>query len=472
MSILSTLKKVFVMGALLSLVGQGCTNAPTAEETNARRRIELSVWGVIDDIDAYDPVFQAYRRSHPNVSFYFRRLRLEEYEAALLDAMAEDRGPDIFLIHNTWVTKYQSKIAPMPATAKVGYAVTTGGGVKSETTWTVRDEANITLRQFKDQYADVVLKDVLRTINVGTADKVNYQERVMAMPVGIDTLAVYYNKDLLNAGGVPNPPDNWVQFQEQVGKLTKLDDDRTTILQSAAGMGTANNVGRASDLLSVLMMQSGARMTDQNGVPSFQQIPPNLDGQIDEPPAYRALEFYTSFADPNKETFTWDDKQPNSLDAFIQGKSAFFFGYSYHFAQIKARAPRLNLGISKLPQIENNPVKNFANYWVWTVSKKSKNAPTAWNFLNFMQQPDNVKGVVDRLARPAARKSLLPVQLENERVGIFAAQVLTADSWYRGRDPQAMEAAMLEMITQVNTAQADIPRAIRFAVDKIAQTVY
>jgi hypothetical protein len=89
-----------------------------------------------------------------------------------------------------------------------------------------------------------------------------------------------------------------------------------------------------------------------------------------------------------------------------------------------------------------------------------------------MQQPDNVKGVVDRLARPAARKSLLPVQLENERVGIFAAQVLTADSWYRGRDPQAMEAAMLEMITQVNTAQADIPRAIRFAVDKIAQTVY
>src|SRR3989339_393497 len=100
---------------LLTFAGQGCTKGPSKETQAASRRIELNIWSVVDDSAVYDPVMAAYRQSHPNVQLNYRRLRLEEYESELLNALAEDRGPDIFLIHHNAVGKYLSKIVPMPA---------------------------------------------------------------------------------------------------------------------------------------------------------------------------------------------------------------------------------------------------------------------------------------------------------------------------------------------------------------------
>ncbi|HEU0051372.1 MAG TPA: extracellular solute-binding protein, partial [Patescibacteria group bacterium] len=219
------------------------------------------------------------------------------------------------------------------------------------------------------------------------------------------------------------------------------------------------------------MIQNGAEMTTENGDPSFQLMPPNLEGR-DVPPGVQALGFYTDFANPNKENYTWNSSQPNSLDAFLQGRSAFFFGYSYHLPQIRVGAPRLNLGISKLPQIEGNPVKNFANYWYFAVSKKTQHADIAWNLLNFLIKPDESKKVLDVVKRPAAQKAQLASQMDDEDVGVFASEVLTATSWYRGNDPQTMENALLSMIESVVAGTSNAQDAARLAADKIGQTIH
>ena len=78
----------------------------------------------------------------------------------------------------------------------------------------------------------------------------------------------------------------------------------------------------------------------------------------------------------------WNNFMPNSLESFMAGKTAFFFGYSYHIPIIKAQAPKLNFEITQVPQI-GNPV-NFANYWTETVSKKSKHVDEAWSFILFI----------------------------------------------------------------------------------------
>jgi hypothetical protein len=55
---------------------------------------------------------------------------------------------------------------------------------------------------------------------------------------------------------------------------------------------------------------------------------------------------------------------------------------------------------------------------------------------------------------------------------VFAAQVLTAKSWYRGTDPRAADAAF---VTLIDSSLAGGPEffddALRFAAEKIAQTV-
>ncbi|MBP7133857.1 extracellular solute-binding protein [Patescibacteria group bacterium] len=466
----SFFSRAAALTVILSLVGAGCTKGPTADAVKASKPLTLNIWGVVDDMDVYAPSLDAYRKLHPNIALNYQRFRLEEYERKMLEGMAEDRGPDIFLIHNDWVDKYMSRVTPMPKTTKVGYLTVTGS-IKKEQTWDARTEPTISLREYRSSYADAVLRDTIRSVNVSpTPDKTLFEERIVAMPLAIDTLALYYNKDLLNAGGIASPPETWTQFQEQVKKLTRLDQDGK-LLQSAVGMGTSKNVQRSTDLLSILMIQNGAEMVGETGSITFQNIPPALSGQREEPPSYSALTFYTDFANPSKETYTWDALQPDSLDAFVQGRTAFYFGYSYDLATIRARAPKLNLGMSKLPQIEGNAIRNYANYWAWTVSKKTASPDAAWNLINFLAQPEQNQKILALMKRPAARKALLQDQLESEDVGVFASQVLTAVTWYHGKDPATMESAFRDLIDQVLQG-APIGQAMRQAVEKVSQTLY
>jgi len=463
--------RVLVGFLTLSMLGAGCTKGPDAATVAASKPVILNVWGVIDDVDVYEKIFTDYHRTHPNVTIQFRRLRLEEYENELVNALAEDRGPDVFLIHNTWVSKYMSKIQPMPLSTKIAQQSVVGT-LKKEVVYSLVNEPTVTIKKFKEEYPDVVAKDMLRTIDVSTVpDKRDFQQRVIALPLSVDTLGMYVNKDLLNAAGIATVPETWDAFQAAVKKLVKY-DAKGDIIQAGAALGTGLNIERAPDIVSALMMQNGAEMSAPDGSPTFPLIPAKLQNQREVAPAFQAMSFYTDFANPGKEVYTWNNKQPNSLEAFIGGKVAFFFGYGYHLPVIKAQAPKLNLGIAKLPQIQGNPVVNFANYWAWTVSKKTKNVDVAWNLLNFMRTPEESQKFLDAALRPAALKSQLPGQLENEQIGVFASQVLTAQSWYRGNDPKAADNAFVTMIEDALVSTPEqLPNIVRTAADKVSQTI-
>jgi ABC-type glycerol-3-phosphate transport system substrate-binding protein len=463
--------RILPLFLVVSLFGQGCAAGPDPAAAKAATKTELVVWNVVDSQDSYDPILTDYHLQHPFVSIAYKRFRLEEYESQLLNALAEDRGPDVFMIHNTWVGKYLPKILPQPASTHV--AVMTQQGTLQKTVVPVLvTNPTVSVKNLKNNYADVVSKDFLRYVNVSpTTDKRDMQQRVMGLPVSVDTMALYANKDLMNAAGIPTLPDTWDTFQADVKKLVKLDSNGE-LLQSGAAIGTSSNVDRAPDLLALLMMQNGAQMVDDSGFPTFQTIPPNLSAVRDVPPAYDALGFYTDFANPSKDVYTWNAQQPDALDAFVQGKTAFYFGYSYDLATIKSRAPKLNLAISPMPQISGNPVANFANYWGWVVSKKTKNSDIAWDFLNFMQQPTEATKYLSLAKRPAALKSLLSAQVEDEDIGVFASQVLTAQSWYRGTDPAAADTTFNDMIDQAASSTSEhYGTIVSGAVEKIGQSV-
>lgn len=461
------------LAAVLALLGAGCSKAPTPDALQASKPVALEMWGVVDDSDVYQPVIDEYRKAHPNIQITYRRLRLEEYEQKLLEGFADDRGPDVFLIHNDWTGKYLSKIQPMPKTVKMG-SLKVSGSFGSDRTWSLVEEPTITLRDYRNQYADVVAQDTIRRIALtkpapGVAP--DLQDRIVGVPISVDTLAMFYNKDLLNTAGVLEPATNWIDFQAQVEKIVKLDQDQQNFAQMAVALGTGNNIARAADILTILMVQNGARMANEYGLPTFQAMPPELSNLREEPPAYSALAFYTDFANPNKATYTWNALQPDSLDAFVQGKTAFYFGYAYDLPTIRARAPKLNLGIAKLPQVSESAERNMANYWYWTVAKKSKNTDAAWHFLNTMIKPESSKKILNLMKRPAARKAQLAPQLDDEQIGVFASQVLTSVSWYKGNDPNAVKEAFGQLVADVLNPRVELAISMRNAVARIAQTI-
>jgi len=458
------IRSFILVSLVVALMGQGCTQQQSQQIINAKKPVTLEWWTVYDDANAIQPVISAYRAIHPNVSIDIRVMRLDEYEDALINALAEDRGPDIFSLHNTWIPKYQNKLAPIPDSITVPFT-SVQGTIKKETVTELRTKPGLSVKDLKNNFIDQIASDVILNAPSDTQPTMN-KDRIFALPLAGDALALYYNKDLLNAAGIPEPPVYWDDFQKMIPKLTKQ-DTQGNIIQSGAALGTAKNVERFSDILSVLMMQNGTVMTNGDQV-TFDKTPEELSGR-DTAPSDSAATFYTDYANPAKEVYTWNDKMPDSLQAFASGQTAFFFGYSYQLPQIVAQAPKLNMGIAKLPQIRDNPEVNFANYWVEGVSKKSANQNWAWDFLQFATAADQASKYLTAAERPTALRSLIDNQTQDINLSVFASEMLTAKSWYRGKSDADCEQAISDLIYSV-LAGDDVHRAVQNAANRVMET--
>lgn len=461
-------KKVIILSLIFSFLltsGFGCklTDKKTQE---AMKPITLTYWRVYDGPDTFEEILSAYKKLHPFITINYRKLRYSEYENELINALAEDRGPDIFSIHNTWTKKYLNKITPMPPTITMAYPVTRGA-IKKEVITELRTAKSLNLNDLKNNFIDAVNQD---TVNLSFNESAKqYEKKIYGLPLSVDTLVMYYNKDLFNNAGIAEPPVYWNnEFQEDVKKMTKQ-NDQGEIIQSGAALGGADNIERYSDILSILMMQNGSAMMAEAGQALFNRIPETTKNQKYNP-GLEALRFYSDFANPAKEVYAWNKKLDNSLNLFARGKLAIMFGYSYHLPVIKAQAPKLNFGLTKLPQIEGNPPINFANYWLETVSNKSKYPNEAWDFIQFETQADQVKTYLAKAKKPTALRALINEQTDDLDIGVFAQQVLTAKSWYRGADSNAMEKIFADMINSAVLTQEQIGNVINLAADRVEQT--
>ncbi len=452
---------LFLLMLFLLSSGFGCKMTDQATQ-NAMKPITITYWRVFDGPDAFTDIIAKYKTLHPFITIDYRKLRYEEYESALLNAMAEDRGPDVFSIHNTWMRKYQSKLTPMPETITMIYPVSKGT-IKKEIVPESRTTNSITLKELKDNFVDVVSQDVI--LDDG---------KIYGLPLSVDTLAMYYNKDLFNNAGISQIPAFWNKdFIQDVKKLTKQ-DSKKGLLQSGGALGGSKNINRYSDILAVLMMQSGATMMSDSGQVLFHTTP-SYAKNTNYSPGVDALRFYTDFADPAKESYSWNNELPNSLDMFISGNLAIMFSYSYDLETIKAQAPKLNFSVAKLPQIEGDPPTNinFANYWIEVVSKKSAVSNEAWDFVQFITKEEQAKSYLEKTKRPTALRSLIAKQKNDNEIGVFADQVLTAKSWYRGKNIGAAEDALAEMIDSVLKSTSDkIQEIVSTGAAKVQQTVY
>lgn len=388
----------------------------------------LEFWSVFDDSDVFDPLIRQYRETAPNITINYSKKNITTYEQDLVNALATGRGPDIFSIHNTWLPKHIDKLAPAP-------------------------ETMISAKRFGELFVDVASQDFIDS------------DKVYALPLSVDTLALFYNKDLFNSSGIATPPQTWTEFNSAVEKLTQR-DSKNNILQSGAALGTAKNINRSTDILMALMLQSGATMMETDrSTASFDKGVSSQSGNFN--PGRQALIFYTNFASPGLKVYTWNQNQNYSIDAFVEGKTAMMLNYNYQLPLVKARAAHLEMGVAPLPQISSTSKKvTFANYWAQAVGRGSKNQIEAWKFLAWLSLPETSRQYLELTKKPAARRDLIEEQKSDDDLGIFAQQVLYAKSWWE-KDNLAIEGIFADMIEAVNTGKLSVENALNQAAAQV-----
>ncbi|HDH07757.1 MAG TPA: extracellular solute-binding protein, partial [Candidatus Moranbacteria bacterium] len=195
---------------------------------NTNYRVDLVIWGVFDDSDSFREIIKNFREINPHIGdIDYKKLTEQNYKQDLIGAMAAGNGPDIFLIHNDWLPSFKNKIEPI------------SNNILGE-------------QEFRQNFVDVAIDDFIS------------EGQIYALPLSVDSLALYYNKDLFNAEGIASPPDTWEKFDEAVKKLTKIDQYNNPTLSGAA-MGTAYNINRSTDILGLRMFQNGNQMINDKG---------------------------------------------------------------------------------------------------------------------------------------------------------------------------------------------------------------
>ncbi len=422
-----------IMFALLLVSGQGCTKGPTAEQQAAVRPVTLNYWTVYDDVDQLRRLAAEYTAQRPYVTINIRQVRYEEFDRLFVNALADDVAPDIVSTHIRWLDKYRNRLAPMPPSIQVANTYVKGEYVQE----TVVENLNFTMPSpaaVRSNFVSTVYDDVVR------------DGQVYGLPLSLDTLAIYYNPELLDKAGVPLPPSTWNEFEQAVQKSTTF-DAAGNIVQSGAALGTADNVNNMFDIMSMLIMQSmagenltiaeGNRVTFANGLRELEY----------EHPVLQALRFYTGFAEPTTEDYSWNEDKVNSLDAFARGELVFYFGFAHDRATIEARAPQLDFEVIPVPQLNSQAPVNIANYWMQSVVAKSDNRNIAWDFIRFITTPDKIERYVNANKLPTPLRAQIDEQLADEEIFPFASQVLVAKNWYRGNDVDTAENAFSNMIT-------------------------
>ena len=345
-------------------------------------KAELTYWGLWEDKNTVQPIIDDFNKKYPDIKVSYVKQDIKQYRERLTARFDNNTGPDVFLIHNSWVPMFSSDLAPIPTDT-------------------------ISKKDFESSFFPVVRKDLIRN------------GAIYGIPLEIDTLAIYANTDLFQIAGA-KVPKTWEEF-DSVSRLLTVTDETGQIKTSGAALGSFNNIAHAPDIVSMLFAQNGANMNDLASTPKNSS---------------EALIFYTSFATGNRRV--WDSTLENSMQAFAQGKVAMYFGYSWDYFTIKAISPDIKIELHPVPKIKDNDM-SVASYWAAGISSKSKFKDESLLFLNFLTSKESQEKLYSLQSKtrffgqPYARKDLAQ-KLKDSVPHVFVSQGEKAVSSYFAAD--------------------------------------
>ena len=330
--------------------------------------VTLVYWDFWDE-NSIKPILTEFEKTHPGTKInYFFQSELN-YRLRVTTQIKEGLGPDVFPIHNSWLTMFASILAPAPADI-------------------------FTIGEYKNTFYPVAM------------DSFVFGNQIYALPLGIDGLALYVNEDILAAGGV-TIPNSWSEFIPAAVKLT-VKDSTGQIKTAGASIGTTENIDYWSDLLGLMLLQQQTIDLKSPANPSAAEV----------------ATFYTGFIiDPSKKV--WEDNLPTSSDMFTTGRLAFYFAPFEKAAEIKAANPNLKFKIVPVPQLPGRNI-GWASFWGEAVSGKSVHQKQAWELIKFLTS----KEISKLFASPNARVDLATEQINDPLMGAFVSQGPYYKFWY------------------------------------------
>ncbi|MEK7136512.1 MAG: extracellular solute-binding protein [Patescibacteria group bacterium] len=390
----------------------------------------LVLWGTLPQVNMLNLISSFNKEEDQQYDLRYVQKSPATLEEEFVDALARNEGPDLILLPEHLLISQGDKLYPIPAN-------------------------RLPLRDFRDTYIEVGEIYIM-------------PEGIMALPLTIDPLVMYYNRDLYASAGLPTVPSTWSGLIKNHSALTEL-GDRGLVVKSGLAFGTANNIARAKDVLAMLILQAGSPIVIRNNTTGDYQSVLHISPKSNSAgsPAGAALDFFTSFANPQTITYSWNESMPVESTAFAAGKLAHYFGYASEADDIRQMNPNLNFDIAVVPQRDNVGRKlTLGRLTGIAIVINTRSLDGAYAAALKLASSAYTRDIALIAKVPSARRDLLAEPTNDLYGDVFYKSAIMSTTWLDPNE-KGTKAVFDEMIRQKNIGRTQTSAIINEANQKI-----
>lgn len=389
---------------------------------------QVVIWGTFES-RPFDQVLQDMGRIDKNLRVVtYVQKDPRTFEADLVNAIADGTGPDAILLSSESLVTLRSKLSPIPY-------------------------SNFSRRLLQDNYVDGF---ELFALNDG----------LYAVPLLVDPLIMYWNRDILAAGGLAVAPTTWEALTSTVEQITLRDATRN-ISQATVAFGTYQNVLNAKPVLLSLLLQSGSKLVEE-GRERYAVALDTARDNTSRRPLTSTLQFYVEFSNPASPLYSWNRTFQDDLTAFVGERLAIYFGFGSEAGRIRGQNPNFNFDAAALPQGAGSTVKRvYGKFYGLAIVRSGSNQSGAYRAALALSSSEPTAKLAESLALAPAHRSILSGGSSDPIRQVIFNHALIARGWL---DPSAVGSdevfrQMIEDVlsgrSQVTTASSDTIRRLQ-----------
>jgi ABC-type glycerol-3-phosphate transport system substrate-binding protein len=351
----------------------------------------------------------------------------ENFEREFVNALAEGNGPDAVLLTDDLLYAERNKLTVIPS-------------------------GTLDSRTYLNTYIDAAKLFVTK-------------DGILGIPFTIDPMVMYWNKNIFSFAGVSRPPFRWSELQLMAPAIIKK-TDTAEVTQSLVALGEYSNITHAKEVLVSLFMQAGNKISDINPLTgaTYSVLADKNNAMTVTPDAL--IEFYGTFANPSSPLYSWNRSKVSSLQSFLDGNLALYFGYASELSQIQEKNPNLNFDVTPFPNDPNGYPSVYGKLTAFSIVKQSKNQTGAYRVINMLTGPDSLKILTSITNLPPVRRDMLTDKPADPYMNVFYKAAIQSESWY---DPDVAESNIIfkDLIESVTTGRKKVTNALSEANEKL-----
>ena len=322
----------------------------------AAQAVDIQYWQYVFDtrVTAMDQLIKNFEAANPDIHVTQTTFPYDDYQTKVIAAQAAGNGPDVLQFYYGWLDLFQK------------------GGVLQPL-----DPAVFPTAQIESDFFPIV-----------TAIKRG--DSYYGLPTAVRSLALFYNKDLLDKAGITTPPQTLDELVADAKKTVVTD-----------GGGNITSEGITMDFAGqdhqwwreVLVRQFGGVPYDDKGNVAY-----NSDGGL------KALQWYTDLQ--TKEKVGLSGFMDEGQAAFKAGLAAFTVDGTFRLGAFKPITD-FKWGVTELPANADGVRSNFASYFangIGAGATGDKKA-AAEKFLQYISSPEAMQIWLKTVGELPARKA-------------------------------------------------------------------